>query len=137
MAKCKLLAFLLCERASVSPESDRKVTLHHLFDRMILPRDLDKTELIFAYYKVVADAPCNLSLKVIGPKGGELPRIPPHSIEILRVGPIQGVWALHAGLFEEPGVYVFELEEETDGPEPHSLASTNLVVEREGKADEH
>jgi hypothetical protein len=131
MAKCKLLAFVLCERASVAPEPDNRVTLHHLFDRMILPRNTEETDLIFAYYKIVVEAPCTVALRVIDPQQRELPRIPPHSIE--RVGPIQGVWALHTGLFEEPGVYVFELREESDGPEPYSLASTNLVVDLEGK----
>ena len=131
MAKCKLLAFLLCERASAAPEPDNKVTLHNLFDRMILPRNPEKTELIFAYYKIVAEAPCTVALRVIDPQQRELPGNWRHPIK--QTGPIQGVWALHTGLFREPGRYRLELREESEGLEPHTLASTRLVVELEGK----
>jgi hypothetical protein len=36
MEPCKVLAFLLCERATTDP--DGKVTSHGLFDRIIIPR---------------------------------------------------------------------------------------------------
>jgi hypothetical protein len=131
MAKCKLLAFLLCERASAAPEPDNKVTLHNLFDRMILPRNPEKTELIFAYYKIVVEAPCTVALRVIDPQQREIPGNWRHPIK--QTGPIQGVWALHTGLFREPGHYVLELEEDSDGAESRSLARTRLVVDLEGK----
>jgi len=131
MAKCKLLAFLLCERASAAPEPDNKVTLHNLFDRMILPRNSQKADLIFAYYKIVVDAPCTVALRVIDPQQREIPGNWRHPIK--QTGPIQGVWALHTGLFKEPGHYRLELREESEGSEPHTLASTRLVVELEGK----
>jgi hypothetical protein len=131
MAKCKLLAFLLCERASVSPESDRKVTLHHLFDRIIIPPNLKERDLVFAYYKVVAEAPCILSLRVIGPQQREVQGNWRDSIG--QAGPIQGVWALDTGRFKEPGVYNLVLEEENDSPQSDVLASTRLAVDVEGK----
>jgi hypothetical protein len=134
VAKCKLLAFLLCEGASVAPEPDNRVTLHHLFDRIILPRTSEKTDVTFvwAYYKIiVVDAPCTVALRVIDPQQREIRGNWRHSIG--QTGPLQGVWALYMGLFKEPGSYVFELSEETDGAESHSLASTHLAVDLEGK----
>jgi hypothetical protein len=131
MARCKLLAFLLCERASAAPEPDNKVTLHHLFDRMILPRNSEKTDLIFAYYKIVVDAPCTVALTVIDPQQREIRGNWRHSIG--QTGPLQGVWALDTGLFKEPGTYDLELKEEGDGSGSHTLASTRLVVDLEGK----
>jgi hypothetical protein len=131
MAKCKLLAFLLCERATAAKEPDNKVTLHHLFDRMILPPNSQKTDLIFAYYKIVVDAPCTVALRVIDPQQREIRGNWRYSIG--QTGPVQGVWALHTGLFKEPGHYVLELEEESNGAESRSLARTRLVVDLEGK----
>jgi hypothetical protein len=133
MAKCKLLAFLLCERATVAPEPDSRVTLHHLFDRVILPRTSEKTDVtyVWAYYKIDVDAPCTVALSVIHPQQREIPGNWRHPIK--QTGPIQGVWALHTGLFKELGLYRLELREESEGSEPHTLASTRLVVELEGK----
>jgi hypothetical protein len=131
MVKCKLLAFLLCERATVSPDSDRKVTLHHLFDRVILPPNPKSTDLIFAYYKIVAGGPCTVALRVIDPQQQEVRGNWRHAIG--QAGPVQGVWALDTGLFKEAGQYVVELKEESDGSQPDSLASMRLVVDREGK----
>jgi hypothetical protein len=134
MAKCKLLAFLLCEGASVAPEPDNRVTLHHLFDRIILPRTPGKTDVTFvwAYYKIdVVDEPCTVALRLIDPQQREIPGSWRHPIK--QTGPIQGVWALHTGLFKEQGLYRLELGEESEGSEPHTLASTRLVVELEGK----
>jgi len=131
MAKCKLLAFLLCERATAAPEPDNKVTLHHVFDRIILPQSSEGTELFFAYYKIVVDEPCTVTLRVIDPRQREIRGNWRDSIT--QIGPIQGVWALHTGLFEVPGSYVLELRDETDDSTPHSLASMRLVVNQEGK----
>jgi len=133
MANCRLLAFLLCESASVAPEPDNRVTLHHLLDRIILPRTPEKTDVTFvwAYYKVAVDAPCTVALRVVNPQGREVPGSRRHSID--RIGPVQGVWALDTDLFKEPGPYVLELNEETDSPESHPLARTRLDVRLEGK----
>jgi len=134
MAKCKLLAFLLCESASLAPEPDNRVTLTHLFDKIKLPQTPgdDHVPFIWAYYKVdVGAAPCNVVLRIVGPQEREIPGNRRHPID--RVGPIQGVWALDVSLFKEPGTYDFELKEESDGSEPRSLARTRLVVDAEGK----
>ena len=131
MAKCRLQAFLLCEKATRSAGSDWKVTLHHLFDRIVIPPDLKERVVVFAYYKVVADAPCILSLRVIGPQRREIQGNWRDSID--QVGPIQGVWALDTELFKEAGVYELELAEETDGPESDVLVTTRLAVDAEGK----
>jgi hypothetical protein len=131
MAKCKLLAFLLCEKATVAAEPGKKVTLHGLFDRIIVPRTLEETELFFAYYKIVVDEPCTVTLRVIDPRRREIPgnwRDP-----IAQLGPIQGVWALDPGLLKEPGPYVLELREETDDSGSHALASMLLVVSQESE----
>ena len=61
MAKCRLQAFLLCEEATRSPEPNSKVTLRHLFDRIVVAPNLKDRVMVFAYFKVVADAPCTLS----------------------------------------------------------------------------
>jgi hypothetical protein len=132
MAKCKLLAFLLCEKATVAQEPGKKVTLHGLFDRIIVPPTPEEPELFFAYYKIVVDEPCTVTLKVIDPRRREIPGNWRDSIE--QLGPIQGVWALDPGRLKEPGPYVLELREGTDDSGSHSLASTRLVVEREGNS---
>jgi hypothetical protein len=131
MAKCRLQAFLLCEKATVSPESDRRVTLHHLFDRIKVPPNPKERDLVFAYYKDVADAPCILSLRVIGPQQREIRGNWRDSIR--QAGPIQGVWALDTGLFNQPGVYNLVLQEENDSPDSDVLATTRLAVDVEGK----
>jgi hypothetical protein len=98
---------------------------------MILPPDPKKTDLIFAYYKIVAGGPCTVALRVVNPQQREVRGNWRHSIE--RVGPIQGVWALDTALFKEAGQYVVELKEETDGPQSDSIASVRLVVDQGGK----
>jgi hypothetical protein len=98
---------------------------------MTVPRNLEKAELVFAYYKIVVEAPCMVTLRVIDPQGREVPGNRQHSIE--RTGPVQGVWALQTGLFKEAGPYFLELKEETDGSEPHPLASMRLIVSQESQ----
>ena len=132
MAKCRLLAFLLCERASVAPAPDNRVTLYHLFDRIIVVPTPEEPESFSVYFKIVVDEPCTVALRVINPAQQEIAGNWRDSIA--QVGPIQGVWqTLDTSLFREPGVYVFELREESVGSESHCLASTRLVVEQEGK----
>jgi hypothetical protein len=131
MAKCKLLAFLLCEKASVAPAPDNRVTLRHLFDRIIVAPTPEEPEEFYAYFKIVVDEPCTMALRVIDPGQREIPGNWRDSIA--QIGPIQGVWLLDINLFREPGVYVFELREESDGSDSYSLASTRLVVDRGSK----
>lgn len=129
MEKCKLLAFLLCEKATKAP--DGKVTLHGLFDRIIVPRAPTNPKLFFVYYKMVVDGPCTIALKAI-----DLDR-PNYEIpggwrdSITQIGPIQSIWALTSSLFRQPGRYVLELRQETENSEGLSLASMLFVVEQQ------
>ena len=125
MANCRLLAFLVCERATREP--DGKASLHGLFDRIIIPRTPANPKLFFVYYKVVVTEPCEVSLKVIDSSGREIPGNWRDSLT--RIGPIQSVWALTTSLFTQPGQYFLELRQGGDGSEMRSLASMLLVVE--------
>jgi len=129
MAKCKLLAFLLCERASVAPAPDNRVTLHHLFDRIIVPPTPEEPELFFAYYKIVVDEPCTVTLRVIDPWQREIRGNWRDSIT--QVGPVQSIWALTSSLFKQPGHYVLELRQEVEDSEALSLASMLFTVEQQ------
>jgi len=129
MAKAKLLAFLLCDKATADP--DGKATLHGLFDRIIVPQTPVKPKLFCVYYKVVVDQPCAISLKVFDPHGDEVRGNWRDVIQ--QLGPIQSIWALHTGLFKQPGPYVLELKQETDDSEALSLASMLFVVEQQGE----
>jgi hypothetical protein len=125
MAKCKVLAFLLCENATRG--HDGKVILHGLFDRIIAPRSPKDDKLFFVFYKVVVKEPCTVTLKVVDPMGREIPGNWRDSIS--QLGPIQSIWALTTSLFRVPGNYGLGLMEDS---EPLSLASTLLVVDEEG-----
>jgi hypothetical protein len=129
MAKCKLLAFLLCESATASPDPDRKVTLHGLFDRIIVPPTPEEPELFFAYYKIVVDEPCTVTLRVIDPWQREIRGNWRDSIT--QVGPVQSIWALTSSLFKQPGHYVLELRQEVEDSEALSLASMLFTVEQQ------
>lgn len=128
MARCKLLAFLLCERAT--RESDGKVTLYGLFDRIVLPRIEAKPKIFFVFYKVVVKQPCSVSLRVIDSMGREIPGNWRDSLT--QIGSMQAIWALTSSLFKEPGPYVLELRQESDSADALSLASLLFVVDREG-----
>ena len=131
MAKCKLLAFLLCERATVAAEPGNKVTLHGLFDRIIVPRLEAEPKIFFVYYKIVVEQPCTITLRVLDPSQGEI-----HGNwhdSIAHVGPVQSIWALHTGLFELPGSYVLELRQEVEDSEALSLASMLFTVEQQSE----
>lgn len=128
MEKCKVLAFLLCEKASIDP--DGKVTLHGLFDRIIIPRSPDGVKIFFVYYKVVVNKPCSVFLRVVDPFQGELSgnwRDP-----LVQIGPVQGVWGLTTSLLKQAGPFGLELILATDDGDQLSLASTLLVVDKEG-----
>lgn len=127
MERCKVLAFLLCERATAAP--DGKVTLHGLFDRIIVPQIPAKPKLFFVFYKVVVKEPCTVSLRVIDSLGSEVPGNWRDSLA--QIGPMQATWALTSSLFKQPGPYVLELRQETDEAEPISLATTLFVVDQE------
>ena len=125
MVKCKVLAFLLCERATREP--DGKASLHGLFDRIIIPRTPANPKLFFVYYKVVVTEPCKVSLKVTDSSGRDITGNWRESLT--QIGPIQSVWALTSSLFTQPGQYFLELRQGADGSEMLSLASMLLVVE--------
>jgi len=125
MERCKVLAFLLCEKATAGP--DGKVTLHGLFDRIIVPRTPAKPKLFFVYYKVVVKEPCTVSLRVIDSLGREVPGNWRDSLT--QIGPMQAIWALTSSLFKQPGPYVLELKQETDDSEALSLATMLFLVD--------
>lgn len=129
MGKCKVLAFLLCEKATVGSEG--KVTLHGLFDRIIVPRTPPKPIVFFVYYKVVVKDPCTVSLRVMDPAGREIPGS--WRDFLAQIGPMQAIWALTSSLFKQPGPYVLELRQERDDSEAVRLATMLFVVESEGE----
>jgi len=128
MAKCELLAFLLCENATKA--RDGKVTLHDLFDRIISPRTPREAKLFFAFYKVFVKESCTIALRVVDPSGQEISGRWRDSLS--EVGPIQTIWALTSSLFKESGPYVLELWQEAGDSEPLLLASTILFVDQQG-----
>jgi hypothetical protein len=129
MAKAKVLAFLLCENATKG--RDGKVTLHGLFDRIIVPRMPGPDKLFFVYYKIVVDGACTVSLRVMHSSGEEIPGNWHDSFSYL--GPVQSIWALVSSLFKQPGKYVLELRQEMEASEPLSLASMLFAVDQEGE----
>jgi hypothetical protein len=126
MAKCKLLAFLLCDNATRGP--DGKVTLQGLFDRIIAPRTPREAKLFFVYYRVVVEEPCGVALRVIDPAGHEV--LEGNRRDSLpELGPMQTVWSLSSTFFRQPGNYFLELGQETDSSGLLTLAQVRLAVE--------
>jgi hypothetical protein len=131
MQKCKLLAFLLCENATLN-HSDGKVTLHGVFDRMIIPKARALPKLFFVYYKiVVVQQPCTIVLKLTDPAGGEVKGNWRDTIE--QTGPVHSIWALIDDLFTIPGTYALDLMQEAGGSDKLSLASMVFVVEQQSE----
>lgn len=128
MAKCKLLAFLLCENAT--KDHDGKVLLYNLFDRIIKPRTPRSDKPFFVYYKIIVKEPCSISLRAVHFSGREIPGNWRH--EYSQIGPIQAIWSLAASLFKQPGNYALELRQEIEGSEPLALMRTLLIVDEEG-----
>ena len=128
MAKATLLAFLLCDNATKDREG--KLTLHGLFDRIIIPRIPAHDKLFFAYYKIVAAGACTVSLRITQSSGKEVKGNWRDSFS--HIGPVQSAWALVSSLFREPGHYTLELTQELDGSESLLLASILFVVDQEG-----
>lgn len=129
MEKAELLAFLLCEKATRGP--DGKVTLHDLFDRIIIPRAAGKPKLFFVYYKVVVNQPCTVALRVIDSLGREIPGNWRDSLT--QSGPMQAIWALTSSLFQQPGPYVLELRQESNDSGALKLGTMLFVVEFQGE----
>ena len=125
MAKARLLAFLLCDNAT--RDRDGKVTLHGIFDRIIAPRSPREEKLFFIYYRVLVDEPCTITLRVVDPRGHEVPGNWRDSLT--EIGPMQTVWALTSSLLKQPGPYFLELVQENGKSKPLSLAQMRLSVE--------
>ncbi|GEM_PF-1011344 len=114
MTKAKLLAFLVCEKATREP--DGRVTVHDIFDKIVLPRipvPHGKDNIFFVYYKVEVLEPCVISLRVIDPQGNEV-QGGTWSDSIEQLGLIQSLWALAHSLFKVPGTYRLELSQRND-----------------------
>lgn len=126
MAKCKLLAFLLCENAT--RDRDGKVTLHGVFDKIIVPKKGALPKLFFVYYKVFVLEPCTVSLRVTNPSGQLI--LGNWTDALPQVGPMQAIWALITTPFERPGLYDLELRQQIDDTEALPLANTQLVVDQ-------
>jgi hypothetical protein len=128
MANCKLLAFLLCD--SATQDADGKVTLHGLFDRIILPQGSAPLKDFYVFYKVDVKEPCTVTLRVVDPEGNEIAENWRDSLS--QIGPMQGVWATDSNRFMQPGPYALELRQECDDLTARSLAHMLLIVEKEG-----
>lgn len=137
----KLLAFLLCERATFS--KGEKVSLHELFDGLRInrpasgpppppgtPRTGPSERVFYVFYKIVTSTPCTMSLRVVNPSGVEIPGNWVDPIEMWSASEFvfQSIWALTTGLFPEPGRYLLELLC-SDGAAPMPVAQTQLYVE--------
>jgi hypothetical protein len=129
MARCKVLALLLCEKAT--RDDDGTVALHSLFDRIITPPNPRFPKLFFVYYKVDVAEPCTITLRVTDPVGED---IPGHwSDSLSERGPVQSIWALGTSLFKQPGNYVLELRDETEISQPIPLVTTLWVGNKMGE----
>jgi hypothetical protein len=127
MEKCKLLAFLLCD--SATQDADGKVTLHGLFDRIIVPQGSAPLKDFYVFYKVDVKEPCTVTLRVVDPEGNEI--VENWRDSLSQIGPMQGVWATDSSRFMQPGRYVLELGQESDDLTALSLARMLLMVEKE------
>jgi hypothetical protein len=126
MVKARVLAFLLCDNAT--RDRDGKITLHGLFDRIIVPRTRRDEKNFYVYYRVVVEEPCAIALRVIDPAGHEVREGNRRDL-LPELGPMQTVWSLSSDFFNQPGDYVLELQQQTDNSEPLTLAQMRLAVE--------
>ncbi len=133
MEKAKVLALLLCEHAA--KDLDGKVTLHGLFDRIVIPRNPRFPKLFYVFYRIDVMVPCTVKLAVLDPTsvelGGKWRDMWRDSFSDL--GPIQSVWPLSTTVFDQAGPYRLELRQELNGFEAVPLASTLLIVDRDEK----
>jgi hypothetical protein len=135
MADCKLIAFLLCDKASV--DVDGAVTLHAPPQGVVIHRprmrnlaSTKQADSAFIFYRIITDQECRIALKVRDPLEVEITGICRDFINPQEESVHQGVWVLGANLFEVPGRYVLELVQEVEGTPPRSLAATSLFVSR-------
>jgi hypothetical protein len=126
MAKARLLAFLLCDNAT--RDSDGKISLHGVFDRIIAPRARRDVKIFYVYYRVVVEQPCAVALKVIDPADHEVHDGDRRDL-LPALGPMQTVWSLSSAYFSQPGNYTLELRQETEDSEPLTLAQMRLSVQ--------
>lgn len=138
----KLLAFLLCERATFN--RDEKVSLHGLFDGLRLSRPQSgplpafgrpaggpSERVFFVFYKIVTDGQCTMSLKITNPSGEEIHGNWIDSVTLWSAAGLtwQSIWALSTNLFQEPGSYTLELLW-SNGSSAVMVGQTQLFVER-------
>jgi hypothetical protein len=118
----KLLAFLLCERATFN--RDEKASLHGLFDGLRLSRPKSGPlppfgrpaggpyeRVFFVFYKIVTDGQCTISLRIIKPSGEEIEGDWVDSVMLWAAGALiwQSIWGSSTNLFQESGSYTLEL----------------------------
>ncbi|MGH9432656.1 MAG: DUF6941 family protein [Terriglobia bacterium] len=131
MTKAKLLAFLLCDRATRG--SDGKVTVHDIFDRIVLPQipvHYGDRKLFCVFYKVEALEPCVISLRVVDRQGNEVPvQGGPRHDSIEQTGLMQSLWYLVTDMFQGVGDYRFELRVEGEGSDVQPLATSILKID--------
>lgn len=144
MGNCKVLAFLLCDKATIDRAG--RVTLHELFDGIVIPRGdvarpfprfgvpRNNSQMFHAFYKINADQQCRISLGILDPSGREVPGNWRDSITPQSPSVWQAIWELPAALFHDPGWYKLDLVQENDYPLQTSfcLASTSLLVAQGG-----
>jgi hypothetical protein len=106
------------------------VSLHGLFDRIILPQGSAPLKDFYVFYKVDVKEPCIVTLRVVDPGGSEIAENWRDSLS--QIGPMQGVWATDSSRFMRPGRYLLELSQESDDLMALSLAHMLLIVEKEG-----
>jgi hypothetical protein len=134
----RLLAFLVCAKATV--DQNGRVTLHELADGLMIPGPGSfprarspgpyrrRERVFFVFYKIVADRPGTVILRVVNPSGEEVPGEwrDPISPAIGQESTWQSLWALSTGLFQQSGWYTLELwYSGVSVP----LASTRLLVQ--------
>ncbi|HEV2379746.1 MAG TPA: hypothetical protein VG206_08095 [Terriglobia bacterium] len=132
-----LLAFLVCRKATI--DQNGRVTLHELADGLIIPSSESslhrlpgpyrrREQVFFAFYKIIADTPGTVTLRVLTPSDEALPETwsDPISPLIGQQSTWQSLWALGTDLFHESGRYTLELwYSNVSVP----VASTHLLVQ--------
>ena len=106
------------------------MSLHGLFDRIILPQGSAPPKDFFVFYRVDVKEPCTVTLRVVDPLGNEIAGNWRDSLS--QIGPMQTVWAVDTSRFMQPGFYVLELSQESDDLTALSFARMQLIVEKEG-----
>jgi hypothetical protein len=111
------------------------VTLHGLFDRIVIPKHPQRSKLFFVFYKIDVKEPCTVKLAVFDPSskklGGKWRQMWRDTFP--EPGPIQSVWALTTSVLDRAGQYRLELQEESEDQGTTPLASMALTVEREAQ----